>query len=702
MHTIRQRLTRLFSNQNSRQARRRISPLFGEFKQQFILERRDVPATLGPLPNVSIPSNTGMPVTITGGTNPQKYTVTSTNPNIVASVISGQFMTLNISHQSSGPNDPQIDNQNMTFQLFDQLTPITTSKIKQLVGQGFYTDKNFHRIASGFPDANSFIEQGGSVNGDGTGDVNQPGFPFQDEFVQSLVFDTTYQLAMANAGPDTNSSQFFITTGQPQFLNYKHTIFAQMVEGQGIADQLTKIALNGTTPVNRVNINSATISNQNNNGVVLISATNAVTGQTGSVTVTATDLVDGTTTSKTFNVSMVASPVVNRPFLAPVTLQPNYPLNPTTSSFTLSAANPQAGTTYNYVVASGVQYNPGTGQQEFVPVTNATVNINQTTGVVQITPNAGFTGPMNLIVGIRDQVDRTGTGNLDNPGNYDQQKITMRFQANAPAVPVAVPQTVDRTQEVGDVTIQLVGQPGDPSQPTTLTYALKTFPTNGTLLNFDPNTGKVVYRPDPTYIGGDTFQFTVTDSAGLTSTPATVTIIGPAGDTRAVRVQNGLLIVTPPPGKKVNNVQITTVEGLLRVTVNGTIDQQQPFASNVKRIVFFGSKANDNLYVDPAITIPATLNGGMGGYNHISAGSVGSILHGWYGRFNVLTGSPQKDLMSGRGKRTHFVKTAGNDQMFTGDPNAPIHGPKGVFYKWVGNKLVPLPTPRPSAPNKRR
>ena len=683
-------------NKTKRNHRRRTASLWGASPMERLETREVLTATIGPLPNVSIPANTGMPITLVGGTNPQSYSITSTNPSIGASIIQGQFLTFNISHNSSGTGDPQINNQTMTYQLFDQLTPITTSKIKQLVGTDFYTGKNFHRIASGFPDSTSFIEQGGSVNGDGTGNVPLPGFPFPDEFVQSLIFDSKYQLAMANAGPDTNSSQFFVTTGQPQFLNYKHTIFAQLVDGSGLVDQLTTIALNGTTPVNPVIINSAAITNQNNNGVILISAPTAVTGQTSTVTVTATDQVDGSVTTKTFTVNMIPSPVVNRPFLAPVTLQPNYPLNPTLSAFTLSAGNPSAGTTYNYIVASGVRSNPVTGQQEFIPVTNATVNINQSTGVVQLTPNAGFSGPMNLVVGIRDQVDRTGTGNLENPGNYDQQSVVMNFSANAPIAPVAVPQTIDRATQPGNVPIQLVGQAGDPNVPTTLTYDLFFLCSNGTLLNFDPIKGTLIYRPDPTYIGSDSFQFTVKDSSGNTSLPATVTILGPAGDTNSVRVQNGLLIVTPPPYHAANVVYIQAVDNVLRVIVNGKIDSQQPIASNIRRIILFGSKRNDNLKIDPAITIPSSINGGMGGTNTMQAGGGASIMQGWWGKFNTIKGSPLHDQIIGTTGRTHIVKTIGKDTMFTGDPTAAIHGPKGTFYKWVNNRLVPIPAPKPA------
>ncbi len=654
------------------------------------LERRDVPATIGPLPNVSIPANTGMPITITGGTNPQSYTVTSSNPLISPSIVQGQFLTFNITHNSSGANDPQITNQTMTYQLFDQLTPLTTSRIKELVNSGFYTGKIFHRIANGFPDTNGFIIQGGSVNGDGTGEVNRPGFPFEDEFVQSLIFDSKYQLAMANAGPDTNSSQFFVTTGQPQFLNYKHTIFGQLVQGSSLVDQLTTVALNGTTPKNPVTINSATLSSANNNAVLLLDATSALTGQTATITVNATDLVDGSTTSQTFLVNMINSPVVNRPFLKPVVLQPSYKTD-TTASFFLEVSNVQTGSVYSYVVASGIQFNPVTGQQEFIPVTNATVNINQATGEVRITPQAGFTGPLNLLVGVRDGVDRSGTGNLNNPSNYDRQNITLNFSNDAPTPPLAQPLNVDRSPYQEFVDIQLVGTPANPNVPTTLTYAIRTQPANGTLSNFNATTGTVRYTARNGFIGADTFTYTVTDASGLVSSPATVTIRDVGQNTFAVRVQNDVLVVTPPPGRASNTIELVSVgNGMIRVIVNGIADELQPFASNVRRIILFGSKNNDHFAIDPSITVPATISGGMGGTNTLKAGGGRTILQGWYGKRNTLKGGSQRDILTGRAGKVHFLKSEGKDVMFAGASGSPQTGLKGTFYRWVGNRLVPV------------
>ena len=72
--------------------------------------------------------------------------------------------------------------------------------------------------------------------------MGQPGFPFADEFNQQLAFTGTGQLAMANAGDDTNQSQFFVTTGSPRSLDFQHTIFGQLVSGQDIIAQMTRVA----------------------------------------------------------------------------------------------------------------------------------------------------------------------------------------------------------------------------------------------------------------------------------------------------------------------------------------------------------------------------------------------------------------------------------------------------------------------------
>jgi len=118
-------------------------------------------------------------------------------------------------------------------------------------GGRLYDGTIFHRV---IPD---FMIQGGDPLGTGTGG---PGYKFADEFHPDLAFDRPYLLAMANAGPGTNGSQFFITTAATPWLNRKHTIFGEVVDGSDVVDEISRTATGrGDRPVKDVVLESVTI-----------------------------------------------------------------------------------------------------------------------------------------------------------------------------------------------------------------------------------------------------------------------------------------------------------------------------------------------------------------------------------------------------------------------------------------------------------
>jgi cyclophilin family peptidyl-prolyl cis-trans isomerase len=125
----------------------------------------------------------------------------------------------------------KTENGDIVIELFADIAPVTVNSFVFLAREGYYDDTTFHRVLEGF------MAQGGDPTATGTGG---PGYVFEDEFAAGVGFDRPGLLAMANAGPGTNGSQFFITYGAAEHLNMRHTIFGEVVEGMDIAMALTR------------------------------------------------------------------------------------------------------------------------------------------------------------------------------------------------------------------------------------------------------------------------------------------------------------------------------------------------------------------------------------------------------------------------------------------------------------------------------
>lgn len=117
----------------------------------------------------------------------------------------------------------------MRLALFAAEAPMTVNNFVFLANQGFYDGTTFHRVIE------DFMAQGGDPSGSGSGG---PGYEFADETDNGLLFDRPGLLAMANAGPNTNGSQFFITYAETPWLDGNHTIFGELIEGRDVLDAL--------------------------------------------------------------------------------------------------------------------------------------------------------------------------------------------------------------------------------------------------------------------------------------------------------------------------------------------------------------------------------------------------------------------------------------------------------------------------------
>ena len=117
----------------------------------------------------------------------------------------------------------------INIELFEEDAPNTVSNMISLIENNFYNGLVFHRVIP------NFMIQGGCPLGTGTGD---PGYQFEDEFKPNRLHDGPGILSMANAGPGTNGSQFFITHGSQPHLDGKHTVFGKVIEGQGVVNEI--------------------------------------------------------------------------------------------------------------------------------------------------------------------------------------------------------------------------------------------------------------------------------------------------------------------------------------------------------------------------------------------------------------------------------------------------------------------------------
>jgi len=126
---------------------------------------------------------------------------------------------------------------NIELKMYPEIAPLAVENFTTHVKNGYYNGLIFHRVIKGF------MIQGGDPTGTGRGGESIWGKPFKDEFGPNVVFDRPMLLAMANRGPETNGSQFFITLAPTGWLNGKHTIFGEVIKGQEAVRKIENVSV---------------------------------------------------------------------------------------------------------------------------------------------------------------------------------------------------------------------------------------------------------------------------------------------------------------------------------------------------------------------------------------------------------------------------------------------------------------------------
>ena len=294
---------------------------------------------------------------------------------------------------------------------FDDLVPRVTERIKELADSGFYDGLTFHRVL------NNFVIQGGDPNGNGTGGS---GVTFNDQFNVDLQHNRTGLISMAKSSDDTNDSQFFITEGPLRSLDFNHSIFGIVVEGESVRDAISNLGKDLLTnqvpspagtdasdkPLIPVIMQTVDVVADNENGVLMLKAAEGTSG-TATVTVRVTDS-GGNYSEQTFTVNVTPDTFNSSPFLEDIpfvrALQ-NTPLQMQVQAIDVDPNAANVAIQFRSQATNSSQLN---------------ISVGGLNGVATITPVNGFVGSQTVAVGAR-LVQLDNNGNITGTGQDDIQ-----------------------------------------------------------------------------------------------------------------------------------------------------------------------------------------------------------------------------------------------------------------------------------------
>ena len=334
---------------------------------------------------------------------PLTYTVTSSNASIVTATVLTGNRTAAIDFAGWGE---------IVVQLFEQRASRATSQFIALAESGFYDaanndpDMTVHRVKD------DFMMQFGDPIGTGSGGSTLG--HFDDQFHPDLQHNRPGIISYAKSNDDTNDSQVFITDAATRHLDFNHSVFGLVTEGDAVRDAITAVKTNADTwqPQFAVNIQSVSIFDDTENGVVMLKSAAGATGS-ATITVTVSD-AQGHNYTERFDVTIQADTWNGGPYLediGPITTTSDQP-----AVFQLSAIDVEGdAVTFGGVKSGNVNY---------------TLSVDSTTGEVSVMPPTGYIGEMSVTLYVRPATT-SDTGDV-----YDVQEVSI-------LVTPAAPQSVD-------------------------------------------------------------------------------------------------------------------------------------------------------------------------------------------------------------------------------------------------------------------
>lgn len=316
----------------------------------------------------------------------------------------------------------------MLIDTFDDLAPRVTDHIKQLAESGFYDGVIFHRVI------NNFVIQGGDPTGTGSGGSTLG--EFDDQFNVDFQHNRTGLISMAKTDDDTNDSQFFITEGPTRHLDFQHSIFGIVVEGESVRDAISNTAVNNATqnkPVFNVTMQSVDVVEDNENAVLMLKAPEGVSG-VADVTVRVTD-PNGNFSEQTFHVVVQPDTTNSSPFLEDIPFIRTLSNTPVNVQMQAIDVDPNPVGTLIQFLSQAINSN------------QVNISVGQLNGLATINPVNNFAGGQSAAVGAR-LVTVDNTGAITNAGAFDVQVFPVEVVSSATTLSISA--NDDPTHDAAD------------------------------------------------------------------------------------------------------------------------------------------------------------------------------------------------------------------------------------------------------------